>query len=89
MKTGTALGEGRAGPVALPLARAPRRRPRSSSASAAGSVPAARPVPLEIREVDDEAALDEVLAAKRAILYKHSTRCVVSAVVIEDVKPVR
>ena len=38
-----------------------------------------------LREVADNATLDEVLGSARAVLYKHSTRCPVSAVVIDEV----
>ena len=38
-----------------------------------------------IRDVSDPATLDEALASDRAILYKHSTVCPVSAEVIDDV----
>ena len=38
-----------------------------------------------LREVADRATLDEVLGSSRAVLYKHSTRCPVSTVVIDEV----
>ena len=38
-----------------------------------------------LRDVHDQATLDEAFASERAILYKHSTRCPVSAVVVDDV----
>jgi len=38
-----------------------------------------------LHEVLDQATLEEALASERAILYKHSTRCPVSAVVVNDV----
>ena len=38
-----------------------------------------------LREIEDETTLDEVLASERAIVYKHSTSCPVSAVVIDEV----
>lgn len=38
-----------------------------------------------LHEVLDQATLEEALASERAILYKHSTRCPVSAVAIDDV----
>lgn len=38
-----------------------------------------------LRDILDPAMLDEALESKRAILYKHSTRCPVSAVVINEV----
>ena len=38
-----------------------------------------------IHDVSDPATLDEALASDRAILYKHSTMCPVSAEVIDDV----
>jgi len=38
-----------------------------------------------LHELQDATALDEVLGSERAILYKHSTRCQVSAVVIDEV----
>ena len=38
-----------------------------------------------LREIDDQGTLDEALAADRAILYKHSTRCPVSSYVIREV----
>ena len=36
-------------------------------------------------EINDLDALDEVLASDRVILYKHSTRCAVSAFVIDEI----
>ena len=38
-----------------------------------------------VREVDDRATLNEALGRERAVLYKHSTSCPVSAVVLDDV----
>ena len=38
-----------------------------------------------LREIDDQNTLDEALAADRAVLYKHSTRCPVSSYVIGEV----
>ncbi len=38
-----------------------------------------------IRDVSDPATLDEALVSDRAILYKHSTECPVSAEVMDDV----
>ncbi|MDA1092667.1 MAG: bacillithiol system redox-active protein YtxJ [Acidobacteria bacterium] len=38
-----------------------------------------------LREIDDRVTLDEALAADRAIVYKHSTRCAVSSYVIREV----
>jgi bacillithiol system protein YtxJ len=38
-----------------------------------------------VHEVGDVAALDEALGSERAVLYKHSTRCPVSAVIIDEV----
>ena len=38
-----------------------------------------------LRELKDAAELDDALASERAILYKHSTRCAVSAIVIDEV----
>ena len=39
-----------------------------------------------VREVSDHRTLDEALGSERAILYKHSTSCLVSAVVIDEVR---
>jgi len=36
--------------------------------------------------IHDEATLGEVLASDHAVLYKHSTRCPVSAIVIDEVR---
>ena len=38
-----------------------------------------------VREVRDPQTLDEALASEQAMLYKHSTTCPVSAVVIDEV----
>ena len=38
-----------------------------------------------LHELQDATALDEALGSERAILYKHSTRCPVSAVVLNEV----
>ena len=38
-----------------------------------------------VREVRDPATLEEALGSERAILYKHSTTCPVSAVVVDEV----
>ena len=38
-----------------------------------------------LRLITDPETLDDVLRSDRAILYKHSTRCPVSAVVIDEV----
>ena len=38
-----------------------------------------------VREVRDSTMLDEALGSERAILYKHSTTCPVSAVVVDEV----
>lgn len=38
-----------------------------------------------LHELQDATALDEALGSERAILYKHSTRCPVSAVVMNEV----
>jgi bacillithiol system protein YtxJ len=38
-----------------------------------------------LHELHDATALDEALGSERAILYKHSTRCPVSAVVLNEV----
>ena len=38
-----------------------------------------------VREVRDPATLDEALVSERAILYKHSTSCAVSAGVVDEV----
>ncbi|MEE2790329.1 MAG: bacillithiol system redox-active protein YtxJ [Acidobacteriota bacterium] len=39
-----------------------------------------------LRNIDDRTTLDEALGNPRAVLYKHSTRCPVSAYVFEDVR---
>lgn len=39
----------------------------------------------DLQEIRDPAALDAVLALERAVVYKHSTSCPVSATVIDDV----
>ena len=51
------------------------------------SGPTHRPVPTgsALHEITDETGLGEVLASNQAVLYKHSTRCPVSAIVIDDV----
>ena len=36
-------------------------------------------------EIEDETTLDEILASERAVIYKHSTSCPVSAIVIDEV----
>ena len=38
-----------------------------------------------LHEIHDEATLGEALASKRVVLYKHSTSCPVSAIVIDEV----
>jgi len=38
-----------------------------------------------LRDIHDPATLDEALASERAILYKHSTSCPISAWVIQEV----
>ena len=38
-----------------------------------------------LHPVEDEATLEAALSADRAVLYKHSTSCPVSAIVIDDV----
>ena len=38
-----------------------------------------------VREVGDVATLDQALGSERAVLYKHSTSCAVSAVIIDEV----
>jgi len=38
-----------------------------------------------VREVRDRATLNEALGSERAILYKHSTSCPVSAAVVDEV----
>ena len=38
-----------------------------------------------LREIEDETTLDEILASERAVIYKHSTSCPVSAIVIDEV----
>lgn len=39
-----------------------------------------------LREIADDATLRAVLASDRAVIYKHSTRCAVSAIVIDEVR---
>ena len=39
-----------------------------------------------LRNIDDRTTLDEALGTPRAVLYKHSTRCPVSAYAFEDVR---
>ena len=39
-----------------------------------------------VREVRDQATLNEALEGDRAVVYKHSTSCPVSAVVVDEVR---
>ena len=48
------------------------------------AAPEVESVPV-LREVADNATLNEVLGSSRSVLYKHSTRCPVSTVVIDEV----
>ncbi len=48
-------------------------------------MPSERPDTPLLREVDDAAALEAVIDSPRAVLFKHSTRCPVSAYVIDEV----
>ena len=41
--------------------------------------------PRSVHELSDAAALEAVLGSPRAVLFKHSTRCPVSAFVIDEV----
>ncbi len=41
--------------------------------------------PRSVHELSDAAALEAVLGSPRAVLFKHSTRCPVSAYVIDEV----
>ena len=38
-----------------------------------------------LAEIDDAPTLEDALASERAIIYKHSTRCPVSSIVIHEV----
>ena len=48
-------------------------------------MPSERPRPPLLREVPDAGALEAVIASPRAVLFKHSTRCEVSAYIIDEV----
>ncbi len=56
-----------------------RRREKTES-------PDTPPAEAWLPEVEDQETLDTVLASKQAILYKHSTRCVVSSWSFREVR---
>jgi bacillithiol system protein YtxJ len=47
------------------------------------STPSTRP---QLPEIQDQAALDRALGSERAIVYKHSTRCIVSSWSFKEVR---
>ena len=73
-------------PKNLPIQQATRATIRAVTGPTTGLGTAVRHIMPTLRAIEDQATLDEALGSRRAVLYKHSTRCPVSAYVFEEVR---